>query len=43
MASQLHITPILTRRSFPHLFARYDHEVFYEQMPEFMAKYGPKG
>ena len=28
---------------FKALDARYDHEVFYEQMPEFMAKYGPKG
>lgn len=26
---------------FKALDARYDHEVFYEQMPEFMAKYGP--
>jgi mannose-6-phosphate isomerase-like protein (cupin superfamily) len=27
---------------FKALDARYNHEVFYEQMPEFMAKYGPK-
>lgn len=27
---------------FKALDARYDHEVYYEQMPEFMAKYGPK-
>lgn len=27
---------------FKALDARYDHEVFYEQMPEHMAKYGPK-
>ncbi|GAB2558527.1 cupin domain-containing protein [Spirosoma aerophilum] len=28
---------------FKALDARYNHEVFYEQMPEHMAKYGPKG
>ena len=27
---------------FKALDARYQHEVFYEQMPEFMAKYGHK-
>lgn len=27
---------------FKALDARYNHEIFYEQMPEFMAKYGPK-
>jgi mannose-6-phosphate isomerase-like protein (cupin superfamily) len=27
---------------FKALDARYNHEVFYEQMPEHMAKYGPK-
>lgn len=27
---------------FKALDARYDHEVFYEQMPEFMAMHGPK-
>ena len=27
---------------FKALDAQYNHEVFYEQMPEFMAKYGPK-
>jgi len=27
---------------FKALDARYNHEVFYEQMPAFMEKYGPK-
>lgn len=27
---------------FKALDARYDHEVYYEQMPEHIAKYGPK-
>ena len=27
---------------FKALDARYNHEVYYEQMPDFMAKYGPK-